>query len=161
MRPLESKNAITIILVRLACTLALTGPGSPFFSHCFDCCFVSGVWKDTIDSSIVTILSNMALEWRRTIDKNASHVLTLSCFCLLSNSRGTHLADFLTNPSSWCKMEWMVLTDVLWTIESFLMVIRRSSCTVAATSATRAGLLTFFCIRMPLVNSLLTSLNFV
>jgi hypothetical protein len=24
-------------------TFALIGPGSPFLSHCFDCCFVSGV----------------------------------------------------------------------------------------------------------------------
>ncbi len=33
--------------------------GIPYTSHYFDCCLVSGVWKDTADLSIVTILSNI------------------------------------------------------------------------------------------------------
>ncbi len=71
MIPLALKNASTIFLVRLAWTLALMGPGWLFGSHCFGCCFVSGVWKDTADSSIVTMLSSIAIDCCWTAPKTA------------------------------------------------------------------------------------------
>ena len=65
IRPLLSKKARTHCFVQLAWTFALRGPGFPFRIHCFDCFLVSGVWKDTIVSSIVTISSSIArdLQW--------------------------------------------------------------------------------------------------
>ncbi len=83
---------------------ALMGPGFPFSIHCLDCFLVSGVWKDTIVSSIVTISSNIERERRWTAAKNAWQVMTCSCFCSSLRSFGTHIADFFTRPTSSLRM---------------------------------------------------------
>ncbi len=75
--------------------MALIGPGAPFTSHCLDCCLVCGVWNDTADSSMVTIWSNIAMEWRRSSDMKAPQALTLSFFMSWLKSLGTQRADFL------------------------------------------------------------------
>jgi hypothetical protein len=80
--------------------LGMMGPGWPFGSHCFDCCSVSGVWKDTADSFIVTMLSSIAIDCQWTAAKNCWQVHTLSCFWSEFKSLGAHLADFFTSPRS-------------------------------------------------------------
>jgi hypothetical protein len=95
MRPFESKKASTIYFDLDAWTLALIGPGAPFTSHYLLCCLVWGMWKDTADSSMVTIQSNIAMEWRRSSDMKAPQVLTLSFFMSWLRSLGTYRADFL------------------------------------------------------------------
>jgi hypothetical protein len=68
--PLRMKYARTIYLFKLVWTLTLMGPGWPLGSHCLDHCFVSGVWNNTADSFIVTILSYIARGRRWTTAKN-------------------------------------------------------------------------------------------
>jgi hypothetical protein len=53
---LRVKEDEDICFVLEACTFAFRGPGWPFFTQCSDCRFISGVWKDTADSSMGTIL---------------------------------------------------------------------------------------------------------
>ncbi len=43
---------------------------------------------------MVTIRSNIAIEWRRSSNMNDSQVLTLSFFMSWLRSLGTHRADF-------------------------------------------------------------------
>ena len=68
--------------------------------HSFNCFLVAGVWKDTEDSSNVTILSNTARPFILTILMNAMLVFILSCFCSSVSSLGTHLAESFSRPRS-------------------------------------------------------------
>jgi hypothetical protein len=95
------------------------------------------------DSSIVTMESSIAIKRPRTIAKNFSQVLILSFLWALVNSFGTHLADFFDRSRSSCRVSWMVHMQTPWETASFRIVIRRSSSTSAAISATKSGLLTF------------------
>ncbi len=63
-RPLLSKKDRIICLVLLAWTHAFIGPFFPFAIHCLDCFLASRVWYETMVSSIVTMLSNIAREWQ-------------------------------------------------------------------------------------------------
>ena len=88
--PMLSKNTSTICLV-------LNEPRLALFYSLLDCGLVSGVWKNTMDSSIVTILSR--------IDKDLSFISfihlvqlpTLSNFWSDERSLGAHLSLFLTS----------------------------------------------------------------
>ncbi len=114
-------------------------PGAPFTSHCLLFCLVWGVWKDTADSSMVTIRSNIALEWWRTSDKKAPQVLTLSFFMSWLRSLGTHRADFFERWRSSWRVAWIILVDTPWASQSFRTVTRLSLATWAVISATKVG----------------------
>jgi hypothetical protein len=53
---------------------------------------------------MVTIWSNIAIEWWWTIAKKASHILTLLFFISLLRILWTHLTDFVVRREEWC--EW-------------------------------------------------------
>ncbi len=125
------------------CTLAFTGPGCPFGSHCIDCCFVSGVWKETADSSMVTILSSSNMEWQRTIVKKSSLVLTRSFFISSVRSFGTHLADFFVRFRSCLRVRLMVLLETPWALASLFRITHLSFSMSTATSAINSGVLFF------------------
>ncbi len=99
---LRMKKTSTIFLVRVAWTFL--GPGRPFFTHSFDTLFVSWVWKDMADSSIVTIFLRSTNECRRRSAKKSPLEATLSSFCSEDNSLGTQRADFFTRPKSSLRM---------------------------------------------------------
>jgi hypothetical protein len=115
------------------------------------------MWKNTADWSIVTILSNIGIEWWQIILRNSSLVLTHSFFMLSLRSLGTHLADFLDRFRSSCSMAWMVLVDMLWTLVSFLTVTCLSLSTLAVISAMSAVFLTHLLVLKPPGLPLVTS----
>jgi hypothetical protein len=68
----------------------------PFFIHCFDCSFGFRHVEADPTSSMVTLLSSSAIEWRPTMPKKSSRVHTLSS---LVSTLGISLADFLLGAS--------------------------------------------------------------
>jgi hypothetical protein len=79
--PVLLKNISIICFERLAPTLALTGPGRLFLIHCYTYLLVCVVWKDTVVSSIIKMLSNIDIElWFTEVTKSVQ-ILTCSFFC--------------------------------------------------------------------------------
>jgi hypothetical protein len=66
-------------------------------THCLDDRFVSGLWKDMVDST-----------------KKSPLQFTPSCFWAEEKSLGTQRADFFTRPKSSLRMAWMVLIGSPW-----------------------------------------------
>jgi hypothetical protein len=75
--PWESKNGRTMVFVLEAWSLAFKGLGVPFFIHCFDFYFVSGLCMETEDSSMVIIRSSTDHPFVWTSLTNSFNVLTL------------------------------------------------------------------------------------
>jgi hypothetical protein len=135
----EMARTICMVLV----TLAFTGPGWPFGSHCLDCGLVSSVWNEMADLSMVTILSRITIERQRTITKRFLLVLTLSFFMSYIRSFGIHLTDFFVRFWSCLRVRLVFLFETPLALVSFFKVTRLSFSMLAATSGINAGVVFF------------------
>jgi hypothetical protein len=94
-------------------------------------------------SSMVTMQSNIAMEWHWTAATNSVQVRTRSCFWSSLSSFGNHLAVFLTRPRSSRRMLCIVPFETPWAKARSLQLTHLSS-TLAATAATMSAVLLVF-----------------
>jgi hypothetical protein len=140
---------------------ALKIPCCPVFTHHFDCCFVSDVWKDTTDSPLVTILSRTPSPVDHMSLRMQLHLSTLSFFWSLFSSLGRQQENFFLRPRSSNRILVIVSLPLPRTEASHLTLRRRSSSSAVATAATMSFLsLVFFIMGMRLISLNFLHLNF-
>jgi hypothetical protein len=140
----ESKKTMIIFYFLRRMHFCLSRTCCPLFIQCFDCCLVSGMKKDTIDSSWVTILSKSPSPVDHVSFKMLLHLSHLSFFWSPISSLGTERVDLFTRPRSSERI--MIIVSLLWpwTEASSQTVCRQPSSSSAATTVNLSYLSLFF-----------------